>query len=149
VRFETRYDRWLVILLVVAAVVTCVILPAQLMVRHGPHPPPRWIPFLPWALWLLVAVATLPQYYEVREDGLFLRQGWRRILLPYESLNALECTTGARSAGVYSMQRILITTREGRRYLIAVAREDEFLAEVGRRSPQLSRTGFGLGISLA
>jgi hypothetical protein len=149
VRFETRYDRWLVIVLLIAAVFTCLVIPALIIAGRGPHAPPSWIPFVPWGLWLAVLVSTLPQYYETREDGLFLRQGWKKRLLPYDSLVELRSTTDARSAGVFSMQRINITTREGRRFIIAVAEEDLFFATVAERCPQLARSGFGLAITLS
>jgi len=147
VRFETRYDRWLVIILGFAALLTCVVLPA-LYLANERQTGPSWVPFLPWALWMAVLVSTLPQYYILRDDGLFLRIGWRKILLPYPSLAALTSVTDSRSAGVYSMQRIEIQTNGGKRYIIAVAREEDFMEEIARRCPHLGRAGFGLGVTL-
>jgi hypothetical protein len=130
-RFATRFDRWLVVLLVIAALVSCGAIPYLLPV------------------WLAVLSMTLPQYYEVRDNGLFIRQGWRKILIPYASLIELQSVTNSMSAAVFSSQRILIVTREGRRILIAVAEDDRFLEEVSRRAPQLERKAFGLGLPLA
>jgi len=130
-RFATRYDRWLVVLLAVAALVSCAAVPYVLL------------------LWLVVLSAMLPQYYDVREDGLFIRQGWRRYLLPYPSLIELQSVTNSMSASVFSSQRILIVTKEGRRVLIAVAEDDRFLEEVARRAPHLERRAFGLGLPFA
>jgi len=130
-RFATRFDRWLVVLLVVAALVSCGAVPYLLPV------------------WLAVLSTMLPQYYEVREDGLFIRQGWRKTLIPYGSLSELRSVTNSMSAAVFSSQRILIVTSEGRRILIAVAEDDRFLEEVARRAPQLERKAFGLALPFA
>jgi hypothetical protein len=136
-RFETRYDRWLAALTVLAAVVTCVVVPARRLLAPGSQPAPAWL------------TVTLPQYYEVVESGLFLRQGWRKSLIPYASLVELQPMSDSRSSGVFSTQRILVVTREGKRFLIAVAEEERFLAEVSKRCPQLERRDFGWGIPLA
>jgi hypothetical protein len=101
------------------------------------------------AFWGIVLSCMLPQYYEVLESGLFLRQGWRKSLIPYASLVELQPMSDSRSSGVFSTQRILVVTREGKRFLIAVAEEERFLAEVSKRCPQLERRDFGWGIPLA
>ena len=81
-RFETKYDLWLVIILVLAAIFTCIVLPGVGLFAPGPHPGPLWLVLMPLVIWLIVLPCTLPQYYEVREDCLFLRQGWRKNLIP-------------------------------------------------------------------
>ncbi len=42
---------------------------------------PIWILFIGPVIFVIALSATLPQYYEVREDGLFIRQGWNKALL--------------------------------------------------------------------
>jgi hypothetical protein len=148
-RFATRFDRWLVVLLAFAALVSCGLMPFLRFFDPGTHPGPKWMAFMAWPLWLAVLSAMLPQYYEVRENGLFIRQGWRRILIPYASLIEVQSVTNSMSAAVFSSQRILIVTTEGRRVLIAVAEDERFLAEVARRAPQLERKAFGLGLPFA
>ena len=148
-RFETRYDRWLVTLTVLAAGVTCVVVPARRFLAPGSQPAPPWLTIAMLAFWGIVLSCTLPQYYEVLESGLFLRQGWRKSLIPYASLVELQPMSDSRSSGVFSTQRILVVTREGKRFLIAVAEEERFLAEVSKRCPQLERRDFGWGIPLA
>lgn len=148
-RFETRYDRWLVALLALTAVVTCVALPVVLVHASGSHPGLVWLRFIPLLLWLIVLPCALPQYYEVRENGLFLRQGWRRISIPYASLAELQSMSDSRSAGVFSTQRLFVATSEGNRFIIAVAEEERFLAEIARRCPQLEHKPFGLGLPFA
>jgi len=146
VRFETRFDRWLVVLVVLASIVTCVGLPLLAFLKPGGHAPPVWVPILPPVLWLIVLSSTLPQYYEVREDGLFIRQGWRKIFIAYPALAGIESTTDTRSSVVFSSDRLLVSTRDGKRYLIAVVEDDRFISEIGRRSPHLAPREFGLGL---
>lgn len=148
-RFSTRYDRWLVMVVVLAAILTCFGEPLLAFFAPGSHPAPVWLRFLAWPLWILVLACMLPQYYEVRETGLFPRQGWRRTLIPWASVADVQSVSDARSAGVFSTQRLLITTSAARRFVIAVAQEERFLVEVARRCPQLDQRPFGLGIPFA
>ena len=104
--------------------------------------------FLPSLVWLFVIPCTLPQYCETRLNGLFLRQGWKRILIPWRSLVQLQSVTDSGSAGVFSTQRILVVSSEGKQRLIAVADEDLFLAEVLKRCPALEKKSFGLGLPM-
>jgi hypothetical protein len=64
------------------------------------YPAPPLLKMLPLVIWPFVLVNMLPQYYEVRADGLFIRQGWRKVLVPYAYLAELQSTTDARSARV-------------------------------------------------
>jgi Bacterial PH domain len=148
-RFETRFDQGLVSLMALAAVASCVAPPVLRFLAPGPNPGPPWLAFTPWGIWLIVLPCMLPQYYEVRETGLFLRQGWRKSLIPYSSLVELQPRSDSMSAAVFSTDRILVVTAEGKRFLIAVAEDERFLAEVAKRSPQLDRRNFGLGMPLA
>jgi hypothetical protein len=146
-RFATKFDRWLVVVLVLTGALTCVILPIRFLVS-SPHSAPIGA-FIPLAIWLIVLPSTLPQYYEVREDGLFLRQGWRKTLIPYESLAELQPMSDSRSAAVFSTDRILVITQAGTRFLIAPAERERFIDQVERKTPQLERRGFGLGFPLS
>jgi hypothetical protein len=104
---------------------------------------------LPWPIWSIVLLCTLPQYYEVRPDGLFIRQGWRKVLIAYADLTELQATTDTRSAAVFSMDRMLVGTRDGRSLIIAPADQEGFLAAVAQRCPRLERKGSGLGSPLS
>ena len=152
-RFETKFDRWLVIVLAFTACVTFSV-PASLLLKPGPHPTPQIVAgcFVP-VIWLIVLSATLPQYYEVRADGLFIRQGWRKSLIPYASLVEVQAVSDSRSAAVFSTDRILIATGNGKRFVIAVADgendAESFFSELAQRSPQLERRAAGLGIPLS
>lgn len=103
---------------------------------------------IPWLIWAYVLPCTLPRYYEVRTEGLFIRQGWRKVLIPYAALVRLQAVSDATSAGVFSTDRLLVTTREGRCYVIAPAEQKQFLDEVSHRTI-LERRASGLGLPLS
>jgi hypothetical protein len=105
-RFKTKCDRWLVIVLVMAACASLT-LPASLL-KPGPHPTPQVVAacFVP-AIWFIVLSGMLPQYYELRTDGLFIRQGWRKSLIPYPSLAEIHSVSDSRNAAVFSTDRVL------------------------------------------
>jgi hypothetical protein len=147
-RFETKFDRWLVIVLALAACATFS-LPFSLL-KPGPHLAPQIVAafFVP-LLWIAVVSCTLPQYYEARADGLFIRQGWKKSLIPYESLLEVQSVSDSRSAAVFSTDRILIVTQDNKSVVIAVAEDDRFFAELAKRCPQLERRAFGLGTPLS
>ena len=96
------------------------------------------------AIVLFVLAFILPQYYEVREDGLFIRQGWKKALLPYSALRELEAVNSAISARVFSTHRLQITAVPGGEFLIAVAEQERFLDEVARHAQQLEQRPTGL-----
>ena len=148
-RFKTKYDWWIVAALIVAAFATLVVPWIGSQSSPGPyhHPAPFWMKSVVWLIWVVVLVCTLPQYYEVRADGLFIRQGWRRVLIPYADLVELPAITDSRSAGVFSVDRLLVATRDSRTFIIAPADQEGFLDAVAQRCPQLERKGFGLGLA--
>ena len=150
-RFATKTDRWLIIVVALSVMISVAVVPATLLIppKHG-GAAPWWLSLLPFVVWLIVIPATLPQYYEVREDGLFIRQGWRKTLLPYDSLIEIQhIMSDLRSAAVFSSDRLLVVTQGSGEYLIAVAERQRFLQEVARRCPQLETRPFGLGLPLA
>jgi hypothetical protein len=141
-RFQAKFDTWIVASLILAALVT-VVLPLAAMIAAGAHRPPP-LAVVIWVLWAVALASTLPQYYEVREDGLFIRQGWRRILVPYASLVEVRRASDTRSAAVWSTHRVLVAVQTGRPYIIAPAEQKRFLDEIAKRAPQLERRGSGL-----
>jgi hypothetical protein len=85
----------------------------------------------------------------LRDDGLFIRQGWRKNLVPYASLVEVQSVSDSRSAAVFSTDRILILTQEGKRFVIAVEDDARFFSELAQRSPQLELRAFGLDTPLS
>lgn len=142
-RFETRYNRWLVTLLAAVGMILLG-LPLVLYFPLAAHGQPIW-PLLPGpAIFIVALFATLPQYYEVREEGLFIRQGWKKTLLYYPALSELRIWNSALSAAVFSTHRLMVTATPGSQFVIAVAEQERFLTEVARRSPQLKQSPSGL-----
>jgi hypothetical protein len=139
-RFATRYDTWLVAVLYFAGTVS-IALPLAMYFSHALPVRQMWIFLLGPVVLALVLLATLPQYYEVRGNGLFLRQGWRKALLPYAELRALRAERGMLSAPVFSTRRIYIEAAHSSNWIIAVAEQERFLAEVFRHAPQLKGSG--------
>jgi hypothetical protein len=148
-RFNTKFDRWQVVVVILSAVVSCTVVPAILIINFELHSYQSALAFFPLAIWLIILLSMLPQYYELGGNGLFIRQGWHRALLPYASLVELQTMWDLRSSAVYSASRILIVTDAGKRFLIAVAEQERFLAEVSKRCPQLNQNESGLGLPFA
>jgi hypothetical protein len=149
-RFKTKFDWWIVTALLGGAFATLV-LPWVNTARASDyhHPVPLAIKLLFPVIWMVVLICTLPQYYEVRADGLFIRQGWRHALIPYADLVELSATTDSRSAGVFSMDRLTVMARDSRTFIIAPDDQPGFIDAVQQRCPQLERKGFGLALPFA
>ncbi len=145
-RFATKFDRWLVVLLVLAGALTGVIMPAMRLFAPDKFPVPLPVAFAPLVIWIVALTCTLPQYYEVTDGYLFLRQGWRKTLLSHASLVEVEPMQDSRSAAVFSTDRILIVADGNKRFLIAPADQERFIDAVAQRAPQLERKGFGLAL---
>lgn len=121
-RFATRFDWWLV------AVLAGIPLVFLYIGLHGND----LAAYAGVAIYSAVITCTLPQYYMLEPDALFIRQGWRRIRLPYGSISKVEAGMSALSAAVVSIHRITITANSGE-YLIAVRGEERFLRELRGR----------------
>jgi hypothetical protein len=148
-RFETKFDRWQVVLVILSVVVSCTVVPAVLPNNFELHSYQSALAFFPLAFWLIIIFSMLPQYYELRENGLFIIQGWHRALLPYASLVELQTMSSLYSAAVFSADRILVVMDAGKRFLIAVAEQERFLSEVSKRCPQLIQKESVLGLPFA
>ena len=143
-RFETKFDRWVVSIVVLGVVVGCAIPVVLMLLLPVREPLFGLLPFVPLVP-LAALASSLPQYYEVREDGLFIRQGWRKVLLPYASLRELRRERNFFSAPVFSTDRIFLSTNIGKKLVIAVDDDERFLTEVKRRAPNLEKRSWGLG----
>ena len=142
-RFATKYDWWIVLGLCVAPAFSSVA-----VFRQKPH----WDAggaITIFMLWLAAMSACWPQYYRTRGDAFFIRQGWRKITIPYAQLTAVMASSDARSAAVFSTDRVLVETSAGKRYIIAPADQPGFFAEIAARAPQLEPCAGGLHLPLA
>lgn len=145
-RFETRYDAWLVVVLSVVAL-EMIVLPFAFYFTHVVRGAPLLLFLIGPMIMAFVFSLTLPQYYELRDDGMFIRQGWKRALLSYDALRELRAETGVLSAPVFSTRRVYVTVVPGGEWVIAVADEERFLAEVRRRAPQLRQGAGGSNVN--
>ncbi|MGO9097357.1 MAG: PH domain-containing protein [Bryobacteraceae bacterium] len=100
-------------------------------------------PLLGRAYWvsglvLLVYLAfLLPQSYETTPEGLLIRAGLYRKLIPYASINAIGPCKDQRTSFALSMDRLTIGYGEGKEVRIAPADQEGFMADLAMRTPQL------------
>lgn len=83
----------------------------------------------------------LPMRYELGEDALIVRSGLMRLTYPYAQLRCAVPTNTPISSPALSLDRLSIETLEGRRVVISPVERAEFLAELAKRSPQLTLEG--------
>lgn len=136
-RFQTKVDTWLAACLSIGILVSfvgplAIVTGSLLRQRQLP-----WILLIPVAIWILALAATMPQYYELRRDGLLIRQGWRKALINYRDLRSVRPVESGWSAAVYSSSRVHIEA-EARSFLIAPKDRSRFLNELAKRAPQLT-----------
>ena len=108
----------------------------------------NWTLFFAILPWVATLPNTWPQYAEFRDDGLFLRSGFRKALMPYPALQAIRRTTYAPAVGYWfstePVHVIGVIGADRRVFSVAIAEEVDFLTEVLRRCPQLERWSFNL-----
>jgi len=145
IRFPTKVDVWLGIVLG-ASILLTLGLPLYVLgdaaLRHSKTPVYVAVMIPTALLWILALAATIPQYYDLGEDGLFIRQGWRKTLIPYPSLVRVEKVDSYASAGVYSGQRILISTKLQKQFLIAPQNRDRFIDYLRAKAPGVGGDNF-------
>jgi hypothetical protein len=93
-----------------------------------------------WAVWVMMLAAMLPQYYEVREDGLFLRLRWKTRLIPYASLVGLSDRPNRTNTLRAEVNLVRVTTNTGEIYTFGVEEKDRFLNELSKHCAQVART---------
>ena len=136
-RFRARYDRWyIVVLCMLAAVIGGPLLPGSWLNGH--------IPLANYGFAILPSIMLLagawPQSSELQAGGLLIRQGLRKIWLPYNSLTEVyQFTEISLPVGIFSSQRLLIKTVLGDEHVITVVDEERFVEELQSRAPQLRR----------
>jgi hypothetical protein len=99
---------------------------------------------------LLPYFKSIPEYYEVRENGLFVRQGWKKKLIPYTTIDSLLPLAPA-IRWFPPANRILVILAKGVSFVVAPSDKERFLAEVSIRCPKLEKmeTDFGLSLQQA
>jgi hypothetical protein len=70
---------------------------------------------------------ALPQYYEIRKDGLFIRQGWSKSLIPYKSIRSATSIDSLVSAPLFSSSRVVVESQDQGSFLIAPVERERFV----------------------
>ncbi|HPT25949.1 MAG TPA: PH domain-containing protein [Bryobacteraceae bacterium] len=136
-----KIDRWLAILLGIAALLTFIVPSVNLVKALMRHDAPSLHAVFCVAAWIVALAASLPQYYVLEDEGVLVRQGWRKVFIPYPLLQAAKSVHQSWSAAVYSVDRILLTTCDGHEHLIAPKDGPGFMRELMSRSPHIVVTG--------
>jgi hypothetical protein len=98
-------------------------------------------------LLLLACFKSFPEYYEVRENGLFVRQGWKKSFIPYATIvRFLPLAPAIR--WFPPANRILVIPEKVGSFFVAPSERERFLAEVSQRCPQLEQRETKYGLSL-
>jgi len=97
--------------------------------------------------WVLSFFKSFPRYCEVLEDGLFLRQGWKRSLIQFATIDQI-LPLAAAIRFLPPSNRILIMPVKGNTFTIAVAEKERFLDELSKKCPQLEQRETKYGLSL-
>jgi hypothetical protein len=111
-------------------------------------------PLLGKAYWVsgLILLAylafLLPQSYETTPEGLLIRAGLYRKLIPYASITAVGPCSDTRSGLALSMDRLKISYGSGKEFHIAPADQEGFMADLAMRTPQLVKRGFDLVLGI-
>jgi hypothetical protein len=104
------------------------------------------LPAMPLML-LLACFRSFPEYYEIRENGLFIRQGWKRNLIPYATIDKFLPLAQA-FRWLPPANGFLVIPEKGASFYVAPSEKERFLAEVSQRCPQLEQRETKYGLSL-
>ena len=105
------------------------------------------LPSLSGAYWAgcivlgIVFMAIFPQWYETTPQGLVIRSGLTRRVVPYQAITFIGPATEGRSNVALSLDRVKVEWGLGSDVLIAPADPDAFYADMASRAPQLCRRG--------
>lgn len=145
-RYRTRVDTWIVVLLANAVALPLAIAVLS-YVRVGTGLA-VWLPLAIAALMIVIMCSVaLPTYYEVTSDRLVIRSGWLRWEVPLAEIESVTPTSNPLSSPAWSLERLEVKwtgTGSPRSILISPQRTDEFLREVADREVTLVVTDGGL-----
>ncbi|HEX5731882.1 MAG TPA: PH domain-containing protein [Blastocatellia bacterium] len=143
-KHPTKVDRWLTIVLAISALVLVSIAVFGLL-NQGIASLAAWVPALLVVLTTgAVAAVSLPTYYEVQSDRLFIRSGLLRWTVPLDEIVSVTPTSNPLGSPAWSLDRLEVRWRRGgkdRTLLISPLRRDEFLRELQARASALVLEG--------
>ena len=138
-RYRTKVDRWIVVLLAGAVALPMAITVASYM-RMGTSPA-VWLPLSIAALIIIIIlIVAVPTRYEVTMDRLLIRSGFLRWEVPLAEIESVTPTSNPISSPAWSLERLEVKwTGAGspRSVMISPQRADEFLREVADREGAL------------
>ena len=110
-------------------------------------------PLLSHAYWAgglvlgILLVAVYPQSYQTTPDGLLIRSGLTRRLVPYQAITFIGPSRSGQSSVALSVDRVKVEWAPSSEVLIAPADPAAFLADVAARAPHLAIRGRNLVLS--
>lgn len=95
---------------------------------------------------MMMLVAAVPQYYEVLEDGLFLRLRWKTRMIPYSSITEVYEVPDRKNHVHAEINLVRITTTTGEILIFGVEERATFVTELLNRCGLVER--FTAGVTL-
>jgi hypothetical protein len=131
VRFRSKIDTWLIVVLVLASLVPFWVAYEGWRVKHLELMLVGIIPFL-------TLIFVFPTEYWFEGDNLIVRGGVIRYTIDLRSITKVEPTRDLTSSPALSLDRLRIYTPT-LALNVSPKEKEEFLAELKRRAPQLNR----------
>lgn len=123
-RFRTKFDLWIVLVLTVIPV------GAALAVAFSDEP---WVLLVILPIWALVGLVVLPCDYTLEDDKLVIRSGVIKWRVPYDQIKRVYPTRSPLSSPAWSLDRIAIDY--GKTWVMISPKEKvEFLKELMARA---------------
>lgn len=135
-RFPSKVDWWLAIIL---AVIPVVAIGATVASWSQPD---RWVGLV--AVAFVIAIyggLVFPLYYEVGDQHLLVRFGLARYRVSYGDITRVEPSHNPLSSPALSLDRMRIDRSRGSYLLISPRDRDGFLRALGAKTPHLRREG--------
>lgn len=130
-RFQSKIDTWLAVVLVVAAGTTF----------WGSLQSGQW--FSTAVMTGVFGLFVFPMRYELQADALVVRSGLIRYRRPYADITAAKPNRSPFSAPALSIDRLLISSKGRLGVNISPANREAFITALVQRAPHLVRTKDG------
>ena len=138
-RYRTKVDTWVVVVLAGAVALPIVI---GLVAYLGTGPSPAaWLPLsIAVVMVAIICIVAVPTRYEVMPDCLMIRSGLLRWEVPLAQIVSIRSTSNPLSSPAWSLDRLEVTWLKSgnvRSILISPERAQEFLRDVAERNVAL------------
>ena len=137
--YKAKVDWW-----IGAALVVAIAVPAA-GALFGQH---HWVPGGVTVFSLaMIFGGCYPQSYGTAAEGLIVRAGLTKRVIPYSKITGVRPSSDGRSALALTLDRVAVEYGSGSGLLIGPANQEQFFEDMARRCPQLSPRGQGLAVS--